>query len=126
MALWLNDDPDLNERLADFARNFVEQMQNRPPTFISDIVIPNSHRESAKSFTVPRHKLPLTTELMGILVIQPRMVTRYIVIDDPIPSIGDKTCAFNALDSRLRCAVNPCGPCEGCSDYEPRGTTAVA
>lgn len=33
--------------------------------------------------------------------------------------IGDQTCANNAKSAYLRCAVNPCGPCEGCKDYQP-------
>ena len=32
--------------------------------------------------------------------------------------IGDITCCHNAKSSFLRCAINPCGPCEGCVDYE--------
>jgi hypothetical protein len=34
--------------------------------------------------------------------------------------IGDITCRFNAHSPYLRCAVNPDGPCEGCSLYESR------
>ncbi|WP_442948274.1 DUF6464 family protein [Nostoc sp.] len=33
-------------------------------------------------------------------------------------TIGDRTCKYNALSRMLRCAVNPCGPCEGCTHYE--------
>lgn len=33
---------------------------------------------------------------------------------------SDPTCLFNAQSSKIRCAVNPSGPCEGCKDYEPR------
>jgi hypothetical protein len=66
----------------------------------------------------------------------------YYVIDDPIPTltlehlrsaqqalmnvgnyipqfIGDQTCSNNANSAHLRCAVNPCGPCERCQDYQP-------
>ncbi|MGK7930303.1 MAG: DUF6464 family protein [Microcystaceae cyanobacterium] len=32
--------------------------------------------------------------------------------------IGDITCRYNARSPYLRCAINPCGPCEGCSSYE--------
>ena len=32
--------------------------------------------------------------------------------------IGELSCKFNARSSHLRCAVNPSGPCEGCSSYE--------
>jgi Family of unknown function (DUF6464) len=33
-------------------------------------------------------------------------------------AIGDTTCQYNAGSSMIRCAVNPCGPCEGCQHYE--------
>ncbi|WP_155834721.1 DUF6464 family protein [Leptolyngbya sp. PCC 6406] len=32
--------------------------------------------------------------------------------------IGDFTCQMNARSPHLRCAFNPCGPCEGCQFYE--------
>lgn len=32
--------------------------------------------------------------------------------------IGDITCHFNARSAHLRCAVNPFGPCQGCSHYQ--------
>ncbi len=31
--------------------------------------------------------------------------------------IGDITCTNNARSEFLRCAINPCGPCESCKDY---------
>jgi hypothetical protein len=34
--------------------------------------------------------------------------------------IGDLTCQFNARSSYIRCAVNPSGPCDGCSHYQER------
>jgi hypothetical protein len=34
--------------------------------------------------------------------------------------IGDFTCQYNARSSYIRCAINPSGPCEGCSHYQPR------
>lgn len=33
--------------------------------------------------------------------------------------MGDFTCQMNARSPYLRCAVNPCGPCDGCQLYEP-------
>lgn len=36
------------------------------------------------------------------------------------PAIGDRNCAFNAMSSHLRCAVNPDGPCEGCKHFEAK------
>ncbi|MGK7916686.1 MAG: DUF6464 family protein [Prochloraceae cyanobacterium] len=34
--------------------------------------------------------------------------------------IGDLSCRYNARSPYIRCAVNPCGPCEGCSDYQSK------
>ncbi|HIK11590.1 MAG TPA: hypothetical protein IGS52_15250 [Oscillatoriaceae cyanobacterium M33_DOE_052] len=33
--------------------------------------------------------------------------------------IGNQSCRFNAHSQYIRCAVNPAGPCEECSHYEP-------
>ena len=52
-------------------------------------------------------------------------VRRFRLEESPPPSrgeipgcIGDTTCRYNARKPSIRCAVNPCGPCEGCSDYQ--------
>lgn len=37
--------------------------------------------------------------------------------------IGDISCKFNARSGYMRCAVNPCGPCQGCRYYEPKELT---
>ncbi|MCS6791142.1 MAG: DUF6464 family protein [Oscillatoriaceae bacterium SKW80] len=34
--------------------------------------------------------------------------------------IGAQTCRFNARSPFIRCAVNPLGPCQGCSHYQRR------
>jgi hypothetical protein len=34
--------------------------------------------------------------------------------------MGDITCDQNARSPYLRCAVNPMGPCDGCSSYAPK------
>jgi hypothetical protein len=34
--------------------------------------------------------------------------------------MGDITCDLNARSPYLRCAVNPMGPCDGCSAYAPK------
>jgi hypothetical protein len=34
--------------------------------------------------------------------------------------IGDLTCRYNARSSHIRCAVNPSGPCDGCSHYQAK------
>jgi len=34
--------------------------------------------------------------------------------------IGDISCQYNARSAHIRCAINPCGPCEGCRDYQSR------
>ena len=36
----------------------------------------------------------------------------------PPTCIGDRTCAHNAWSPNLRCAINPKGPCDECTDYE--------
>lgn len=38
--------------------------------------------------------------------------------DDEYEGLGLRTCKYNAGSRMIRCAVNPCGPCEGCKDYE--------
>ncbi|WP_442942544.1 DUF6464 family protein [Nostoc sp.] len=38
--------------------------------------------------------------------------------DSEYEGLGLRTCKYNARSRMLRCAVNPCGPCEGCSHYE--------
>jgi hypothetical protein len=35
-------------------------------------------------------------------------------------ALGDSTCANSANSPHLRCAINPCGPCDGCTDYTPK------
>jgi hypothetical protein len=47
-------------------------------------------------------------------------VVVYTYVASPPEYIGDPTCRYNAHSPELRCAVNPCGPCEGCPHYEPR------
>jgi hypothetical protein len=34
--------------------------------------------------------------------------------------MGDITCDLNARSPYLRCAINPMGPCDGCSAYAPK------
>jgi hypothetical protein len=34
--------------------------------------------------------------------------------------IGDITCDLNARSPYLRCAMNPTGPCDGCTAYAPK------
>jgi Family of unknown function (DUF6464) len=31
--------------------------------------------------------------------------------------IGDPRCKYNALSPEIRCAINPDGPCDGCTDF---------
>ncbi|MFY7830857.1 MAG: DUF6464 family protein, partial [Pseudanabaena sp.] len=32
--------------------------------------------------------------------------------------IGKVSCKYNARSPYIRCAVNPCGPCQDCRHYE--------
>jgi len=34
--------------------------------------------------------------------------------------VGEISCKYNARSPYIRCAVNPCGPCEDCIHYESR------
>jgi Family of unknown function (DUF6464) len=46
------------------------------------------------------------------------MQNRRITIEEEVMTfICDTTCKNNAHNPHVRCAVNPCGPCEGCPDY---------
>ncbi|MEH1808459.1 MAG: DUF6464 family protein [Nostoc sp.] len=38
--------------------------------------------------------------------------------DSEYEGLGLRTCKYNAKSRMIRCAVNPCGPCEGCQHYE--------
>lgn len=61
------------------------------------------------------------TFLWGVPIIHPRRVMIISAVDVPLgklPPIGDTTCKNNAHSPHLRCTINPCGPCEGCGDYE--------
>lgn len=66
----------------------------------------------------------------SILAARERATRRYFrelarsLDPDHIPGagrmIGDISCQFNARSAHIRCAVNPSGPCEGCSHYQPK------
>lgn len=51
---------------------------------------------------------------------RPSIRERFIDIDLPPSASGAwrKDCYFYSTNAHLRCAVNPCGPCEGCQDYK--------
>jgi Family of unknown function (DUF6464) len=36
--------------------------------------------------------------------------------------IGDPRCKYNALSPEIRCAINPDGPCDGCTDFSKAST----
>lgn len=71
--------------------------------------IPRSYQfnePSSESFQVLEGRFEVTREAIAL----PRI--------NAINAIGDTTCQYNAGSRMIRCAVNPCGPCEGCKDYE--------
>jgi hypothetical protein len=45
-------------------------------------------------------------------------VIRHHVLREQTQAIGNQSCANNARSPYLRCAINPCGPCEGCKSFE--------
>jgi hypothetical protein len=61
---------------------------------------------SGESFQVLEGRFEVTREA----IVLPRI--------NAINAIGDTTCQYNARSRMIRCAVNPCGPCEGCQHYE--------
>ncbi|HEY9610514.1 DUF6464 family protein [Allocoleopsis sp.] len=45
-------------------------------------------------------------------------VLNRLATGEKLEAIGDRACKNNAQSPYLRCAVNPCGPCEECSYFE--------
>jgi hypothetical protein len=109
-------------------------------TYIPEVTPPeNLSRDTIK---IPRRVEPLSsvdlTDLQRYYM-SPRTHSRSydtVIFDDAIgvdPSVGvdrsfrmwapigkplgDSTCVNSANSIHLRCAVNPCGPCDGCKDY---------
>lgn len=91
--------------------NFAQQFMNTlpEPSFSNKLV-------DEKKISIPRSR---QWEKRLPVDFSPITSFDYYVIDDPMPLIGDQTCAYNAKSAYLRCAMNPCGPCEGCPDYHP-------
>ena len=67
---------------------------------------------------IPRYALTQFPLDMAVLASAGPRVVRPLQMREPmVNGIGDTTCAHNAKSPYLRCAINPCGPCEGCGDY---------
>jgi hypothetical protein len=45
-------------------------------------------------------------------------VMRTRLLREQPQTLGDTSCANNARSPYLRCAINPCGPCDGCKSFE--------
>ncbi|QLE47966.1 hypothetical protein FD724_07430 [Nostoc sp. C057] len=86
----------------------------RQPGDRARIVMPCQQPSAEIRFTEPSG-VPLQ-ELRGHLEVVRQEIMSPIA--NAINAIGDRTCKYNAGSRMLRCAVNPCGPCEGCNDYE--------
>lgn len=39
---------------------------------------------------------------------------------NPLGSVGDVNCQYNAHSALLRCAINPDGPCQDCAFFLPK------
>ncbi|MDX2239147.1 MAG: DUF6464 family protein [Leptolyngbyaceae cyanobacterium bins.302] len=58
-------------------------------------------------------------EPSSIQLLQPYLPSQdYHYVEGLGYMVGDLSCQFNARSPYLRCAVNPSGPCQGCSSYE--------
>lgn len=75
------------------------------------LILERKHRYVLKSGRYHLHKI-------SVYVQKAHSPTDRSLFDDRW-IIGDITCAYNARSELLRCAVNPIGPCELCTHYQP-------
>ena len=74
-------------------------------------VLERRHRYQFKSGRYRLHKIALFVQVAHRPEERSLLAGRWV--------LGDLSCRFNARSELLRCAVNPYGPCQGCSSYEP-------
>ncbi|WP_346293924.1 DUF6464 family protein [Sphaerothrix gracilis] len=73
-------------------------------------VLERRHRYQLKASRYRLSKIALYVQLAKSAEERSQVGDRWV--------IGDVSCCYNAGSELLRCAVNPTGPCQGCSDYE--------
>lgn len=73
-------------------------------------VLERRHRYQLKSGRYRLHKVALYVQSAPRPAEQSLVNGRWVV--------GDASCRYNARSEIVRCAVNPCGPCDSCRLYE--------
>lgn len=75
------------------------------------LVLERRHRYQLRSGRYQLHKIALYVQKCDALVEGSFLDGQWV--------IGDLTCLYNARSELLRCAVNPHGPCDRCTHYQP-------
>ncbi|WP_204136861.1 DUF6464 family protein [Halomicronema sp. CCY15110] len=75
-------------------------------------VLERRHRYQFSASRYQLHKIDLYVQLATAADDKSWLGDRWVM--------GDITCEFNARSELVRCAVNPDGPCPGCTHYQSR------
>lgn len=75
------------------------------------VVLERRHRYCLTSGKYQLHQIVLEVQAVHASADKSLLEGRWV--------LGDITCIHNARSELLRCAINPCGPCKGCKDYQP-------
>jgi Family of unknown function (DUF6464) len=75
------------------------------------MILERRHRYRLQSGKYQLHKVTLYVQ-QSLLSLEKSLLDGHWVI-------GDATCLYNAHSELLRCAVNPDGPCDRCTYYQP-------
>ncbi|PZV11980.1 MAG: hypothetical protein DCF22_13295 [Leptolyngbya sp.] len=75
------------------------------------LVLERRHRYMLKSGRYQLHQIALYVQTASIPTERSLIEGRWV--------IGDSTCLYNARSEILRCAINPNGPCDRCTHYQP-------
>ena len=76
-------------------------------------VLERRHRYQFHASRYHLHKIDLYVQATPATSETSRVGDRWVV--------GDATCRYSAQSEIIRCAVNPDGPCQNCSQYQRRG-----
>lgn len=79
-------------------------------------VLERRHRYQFKANRYQLHKIDLYVQITGQSDEKSWVGDRWV--------IGDATCQYNARSELVRCAVNPEGPCDTCTHYQPHPDSA--
>lgn len=75
------------------------------------LVLERRHRYQLKSGRYRLHQI--------VIYVQPSQAPQEQSLLEGRWVIGDVSCTFNARSELLRCAINPSGPCDRCTFYQP-------